>query len=63
MKKVLMLAVLVLGLSTMVNAETLPLKKGTTKEISVTKHKKRKAKKAKKAAEKQEATKTETSKK
>lgn len=59
-KKVLMLAALVLGTTTMVNAKTTPVKNATAKEVSISKHKKNKAvRKAKKL----EAKKVETSKK
>lgn len=58
MKKVLMLAALVLGTTTMVNAQTTPAKTETPKEVKHVKHAKKKAeKKAEKESEKKEGAK------
>lgn len=59
-KKVLMLAVLILGTTAMVNAETLPVKKVTAKETGISRHKKAKAERK---AKKMEAKKVESTKK
>ena len=58
MKKVLMLAALILGTTAMVNAETLPVKQATAKTTALGKHKKAKlARKAKRMeAKKVEST-------
>lgn len=60
MKKLFMLAALILGTTAMVNAETLPVKKVITKEAGISKHKKAKADRK---AKKMEAKKAESTKK
>ena len=61
MKNVLMLAVLILGTTVMVNAQTTPVKTAPVKEAGMTKHAKhkaeRKAKMANNEAVKMDATK------
>lgn len=64
-KKVMMLALFVLGTTAMVNAQTAPAKAKETKEVKMGEHKKHNKKHDKKAAEeaKMEATKPEVAKK
>ncbi len=58
MKKVMMLAIMVLGTTAMVNAQNTPVKASETKEVKMGKHKKH----HKKEAGKMQATKTESKK-
>lgn len=60
MKKLLMLAALILGTTAMVNSETLPVKKVIVKEAGISKHKKARAERK---AKKMEAKKLESTKK
>jgi heme exporter protein D len=62
MRKLMLLAVLVLGTSFIANAETPLLKKANSKEISVKHPRKRKARKAKMAAAQNQQTASETTK-
>jgi hypothetical protein len=62
MKKVMMLALMVLGTSAMVNAQTATEKTSEAKEVKMGKHKKHHKKVAKVEAKKEEATKMEPSK-
>ncbi len=56
MRKLILLAVLVFGTSFLANAENLPTKKATAKEIRVKHPRKRKAKKTKMAAAESQKT-------
>jgi len=62
MRKLMLLAVLVLGTSFIANAETLSLKKTHSKEIRVKHPRKRKARKAKMAAAENQKATSETAK-
>lgn len=61
-KKVMMLAIVVLGTSAMVNAQTDPVKTAPAKEVKMGKHKKEKPVAAKTETKKPVAAKTETKK-
>jgi len=61
MKNVLMLAVLILGTTVMVNAQTTPVKTAPVKEAGITKHAKHKAERKAKMAN-NEAVKTDATK-
>ncbi|TRX25466.1 hypothetical protein FNW25_08455 [Flavobacterium franklandianum] len=63
MKKVMMLALMVLGTSVMVSAQTTPVKTGTANEVKSGTHKKEKKHETKMESTKKETKKAEAAKK